>query len=71
MFLKYSLNENRNNADQGRGPGGLPPPHHFFTKMRPEGLKKFFLETVPPPSQGLDDRAQPPLPYLKVWIRHC
>ena len=49
--------------------------------MRPEGPKKFFWETVPPPpnlrvwmtappplSQGLDDR--PPLPYLKVWIRH-
>ena len=81
--------------------------------MRPEGPKKFFWETVPPPpnlrvwmtaplphlrvwmtaplpylrvwmtapllSQGLDDRPPlsqglddrpPPLPYLKVWIRH-
>ena len=45
---------------RGGAQGGCPPPpHHFLTKMRPEGLKKFFLETVPPPSQGLDDRAQP------------
>ena len=28
-------------------------------------------ETVPPLSQGLDDRPPPPTPYLNVWIRHC
>ena len=37
--------------------------------MRPEGQKKNFLETVPPLSQGLDDRPPTPFPYLKVWIR--
>ena len=42
---------------QGRGPGGRPP-------------KNFFGDRAPLLSQGLDDRP-PPLPYLKVWIRHC
>ena len=41
---------------RGGAQGGCPPPHHFLTKMRPEGLKKFFVETVPPP------------PYLRVWM---
>ena len=45
---------------QGRGPGGPPPPY-FRTKLRPEGPKKFFLETSPPPvSKGLVDRPPPP-----------
>ena len=35
------------------------PPLIFFTKLRPEGLKKFFLETAPPP---------PPPTYLRVWM---
>ena len=45
--------------------GGPAPLSYFFTKMRPEGLKKFFWETdppTPPPpssSEGLD----PPLQY--------
>ena len=38
---------------QGRGPGGPRPPY-FSTKIRPEGRKKNFLETAPPP------------PYLRV-----
>ena len=46
-------------ADLGEGPGGaVPPPLFFFnfkTKLRPEGPKKIFLETAPPP------------PYLRVW----
>ena len=40
---------------RGGAQGGCPP-HHFLTKMRPEGLKKFFVETVPPP------------PHLRVWM---
>ena len=46
---------------QERGPGGLPPaPPYFKTKLRPEGGKKIFLATNPPPSphtplsEGLD-----------------
>ena len=69
MFLKYSLNENPNNADQGRGPGGCPP-SSVFDQNEARRAQKIFLETAPPPlSQGLDDRPQPPPPYLKVWIR--
>ena len=44
---------------QGRVPGFRPPPPYFYTKLRPEEPKNFFLETAPPPaplSQGLDDR---------------
>ena len=53
---------------------GEAGPPFFLAKMRPEGPKKIFLETSPPPplsqglAQGLDDRARP---YLKVWMRHC
>ena len=44
---------------QRRGPGG--PGHPLFqTKPRPEGPKKFSLETAPPPSKNLDD-LDPPL----------
>ena len=39
------------------GPGA---PSYFSTKMRPEGRKKFFSETAPPLSQGLDDHLPPP-----------
>ena len=39
---------------QRRGPG-VPPPPYFWTKMRPEGPKKIFLETGPPT-------------YLRVWM---
>ena len=39
---------------QRRGPGGPPSPY-FWTKMRPEGPKKSFLETWPPT-------------YLRVWM---
>ena len=53
-----------------RGAQGARAPPYFWTKLRPEGPKKMFLETTPPPPlcQGLDDRAPP---YLKVWIRQC
>ena len=36
--------------------------------MRPEGLKKFFLEAAPSPalSQGLDDPPLPPPPSLPI-----
>ena len=33
-------------TDQGDGPGGTEPPP---PKLRPEGPRKFFLETFPPP----------------------
>ena len=42
-------------TDQGDGPGGTEPPPPplipliFQTKLRPEGPRKFFLETFPPP----------------------
>ena len=43
-----------------RGGGQVPTPY-FFSETRPEGPKKFILETgVPPPlSQGLDDHPPP------------
>ena len=39
-----------------------PRPPYFQTRMRPEGPKKYFLETAPHPP--------PPLPttYLRVWM---
>ena len=40
---------------------GRAPPA-FWTKLRPEGPKKFLLETGPLLSQGLDDSPRPPLP---------
>ena len=51
---------------QVMGPGGhrAPPliPLIFQAKLRPEGPRKFFLETFPPPRP-------PGPPFLKVWIR--
>ena len=55
-------------SDPGEGPGRSGPPSYFYTKLRPEGPKKKFLETGPslylrirmtasPRSGGLD----PPL----------
>ena len=44
-------------ADPGEGRPGTPPPPappYFETKLRPEGPKKYFLETGPPLSEGLD-----------------
>ena len=40
-------------ADPGEGPGRPPP--NFYTKLRPEGPKKFWGVTGPPP-------------YLRVWM---
>ena len=41
---------------QGMGPGAPSPPPLipliFQTKLRPEGPRKFFLETFPPPPQA-------------------
>ena len=42
---------------KGRGPGAPSPPPPlitliFQTKLRPEGPRKFFLETFPPPPQA-------------------
>ena len=53
---------------EGAWGGQVPAPYFFFSKMRPEGPKKFIFETgAPPPlSQCLDDHP----PYLMVWIRH-
>ena len=40
------------------GEGGRASPY-FEAKLRPEGRKKFLLETPPPLSQGLDDQPAP------------
>ena len=46
------------------GPGEGPAPPYFWTNLRPEGPKKYFLETPPLPLlKGLDDRGPH---YLKV-----
>ena len=45
-------------ADPGEGPWGTP---YFSTKMRPEELRKNFLETPLPLSEGLDDPPPPPI----------
>ena len=46
-------------ADPGEGPGGPgPTASYFWTKLRPEGPKKFIWETTP----------HPPPPYLRVWM---
>ena len=50
------------------GARGAQAPPYFWTKLRPEDLKKIFVETAPPLSQGL--MTGPP-PYLTVWIHHC
>ena len=60
----------------GRGSGGPTPPPSFSTKIRPEGPKKIFLASAPPPPYfrlWLTAAPPPPLttPYLKVWIRYC
>ena len=45
-------------ADPGEGPGRPTP--NFYTKLRPEGPKKFWGVTGPPLSKGLDDHPLPP-----------
>jgi len=44
-------------ADPGERTGDVGRPPYFQTKVRPEGLKKNFFETVPLPP-----------PYLRVWM---
>ena len=46
------------NSDTFQWEGSSPL---IFSEARRAG-KKFFFDTAPP---------FPPLPYLKVWIRHC
>ena len=47
---------------QGRGRGTCPSPHlYFWTKLRPEGRKKNFLETAPLLISG---SGWPPLPLI-------
>ena len=50
------------------GSRGAPPPY-FLTKLRPEEPKKLFVESELFPYLRVWMIA--PLPYLKVWIRHC
>ena len=60
--------------DPGEGPRGTRPPPLFLDQTEGRRVERNFLETAPPPpclSQGVDYRPLPPLPYLKVWIRHC
>ena len=50
------------------GAWGPTPPPYFWTKLKPDGLKKIFWKTPHPPPplfQGLDD-----LPPTLIWIRH-
>ena len=54
----YNL-DGRPVGDPGEGPGGVAPPRHFKTKLRPEVPKKALLESARPPSPS----------YLRVWIR--
>ena len=56
MLLKNFLQTCVQWGIQGRGLVGPPP--YFLTKLRPEGRKKFFLETGSTP---------PPL-YLRIWM---
>ena len=56
---------NFSGGSRGGALGARPPPLFLDQNeaRRPEG------PTAPPPSsQGLDDA--PPLPHLKIWIRH-
>ena len=55
-----------------RGARGTWASPYFWTKLRPEGPKKFFLGDRPPSlSVGLvDPQPPPPPPDPKVWIRH-
>ena len=47
-----------------RAPAPLPPPRpYFWTKLRPEGPKKFFLKTGPPLISGSGWPPPPPTPY--------
>ena len=51
---------------QATGPGGPGPPL-FLNQTKTRRAQKMFLETAPPFSKGLDDRAPLP-PYLRVWM---
>ena len=60
--------------DPGEGPRGTRPPLIFRPNWGSTGGKKFFGDrTSPPPLliSGCGLPPPPPLPYLKVWIRHC
>ena len=55
-------------VDPGEGSEG-PAPLFFSIKMRPEGPKKIFFETGPPPYLTVWMTAPPPpSPYLKDWM---
>ena len=55
---------------QARGPGntGAPP---FLWRPNRDPKKNLFGDRPPPAFQRIWMIAPPPLPYLKVWIRHC
>ena len=58
---------------QGRGPGGPRPPY-FSPKIRPEGGKKNFLETAPPPPLISGSQASPQnksTASMRVRRREC
>ena len=48
-----------------------PAPLIFRPKWGPKGRKKFFWRPPPPLSPYLRAWMAGPLPYLRVWIRHC
>ena len=61
---------NKSARSQGRSRArGTSPLPYFWTKLRPEGPKKLFLEDAPPPY--LRVWITDPPPYLKAWIWHC
>ena len=55
-------------ADPGVGLGRPPP--NFYTKLRPEGPKRFWGVTGPPLSKGLDDHPPPPSKGLDLALFH-
>jgi len=59
-------------ADPGEGPRGAGLPPYFQTKLRPEGLKKFFWRPRHTLSQGLDPALglveEPVVPWPPLFL---
>ena len=58
-------------GSRGGAQGARPPsPSLCLDQTKAQRAKNKFWRPGPTLSQDLDDRPHPPLPYLKVWIRH-